>query len=503
MPPKWISYVSGIPALGDFLGTNGQGPGLALNALTGQLYYLVNDVPTAIPGGGGGGGSATWGSISGTLSAQTDLQTALNTKEPTISAGTSAQYYRGDKTWQTLNKAAVGLSAVDNLASSYLLARTNHTGTQASSTITLSATSKFLGRITAGSGTAEELTPTQATALLNPFTTTLQGLTPASGGGTTNFLRADGSWAAPPGGGSGTVTSVSVTTANGVSGSIANPTTTPAITLTLGAITPSSVVASGTLSGSNLSGTNTGDQTITLTGDITGSGTGSFATSIGANKVTLSRLAQVATATFLGRITAATGNVEALTGTQATTLLDTFTTALKGLAPASGGGTSNFLRADGTWAAPSGGADPWTYLTLASDFPTTSATAVDVTGLAFTPSANTIYEFEALLLARTATATVGPRAGVAWPTGGTDGVADITTPTSATANVRNFGNINAAVLAPVGGLPNTTQSWPVSVKGMFRAGASPSGTVKLQLASETAGTSVSLKAGSYLKYRII
>lgn len=38
-----------------------------------------------------------------------------------------------------------------------------------------------------------------------------------------------------------TVTNVSVVTANGVSGSVADPTTTPAITLTLGAITPSSV----------------------------------------------------------------------------------------------------------------------------------------------------------------------------------------------------------------------------------------------------------------------
>lgn len=63
------------------------------------------------------------------------------------------------------------------------------------------------------------------------------------------------------GGGSGTVTSVSVTTANGVSGSVATATTTPAISLTLGAITPSSVAASGTVTGSNLSGTNTGDET--------------------------------------------------------------------------------------------------------------------------------------------------------------------------------------------------------------------------------------------------
>jgi len=43
------------------------------------------------------------------------------------------------------------------------------------------------------------------------------------------------------GGGSGTVTDVSVVTANGVSGSVADSTTTPAITLTLGDITPSSV----------------------------------------------------------------------------------------------------------------------------------------------------------------------------------------------------------------------------------------------------------------------
>lgn len=73
------------------------------------------------------------------------------------------------------------------------------------------------------------------------------------------------------------------------------------------------------------------------------------------NTVTNAMLSQVATSTFKGRVTAATGNVENLTGTQATTLLNTFTSALKGLAPASGGGTTNFLRADGTWAAPAGG----------------------------------------------------------------------------------------------------------------------------------------------------
>jgi hypothetical protein len=38
----------------------------------------------------------------------------------------------------------------------------------------------------------------------NVFTSTDPGVVPLSGGGTTNFLRADGTWAAPPGGGGGT-----------------------------------------------------------------------------------------------------------------------------------------------------------------------------------------------------------------------------------------------------------------------------------------------------------
>jgi hypothetical protein len=72
----------------------------------------------------------------------------------------------------------------------------------------------------------------------------------------------------------GTVTSFGFTNANGVSGTVTNATSTPNLTVSLGAITPTSVAASGTVTGSNLSGSNTGDQTITLTGDVTGSGTG-------------------------------------------------------------------------------------------------------------------------------------------------------------------------------------------------------------------------------------
>ncbi len=89
----------------------------------------------------------------------------------------------------------------------------------------------------------------------------------------------------------GTVTSVSVTPTQGVTASVATSTTTPNISIGLGNITPTTVVASGNISGANLSGTNTGNQTISYSapnlslsggggsvaipqGDITGSGAG-------------------------------------------------------------------------------------------------------------------------------------------------------------------------------------------------------------------------------------
>jgi len=70
-----------------------------------------------------------------------------------------------------------------------------------------------------------------------------------------------------------------------------------------------------------LTGTNSGDQTIILTGDVTGSGTGSFSTTIGNNAVTLGKMAQITTNSILGRVTAATGNVEVLTAASVKSIL--------------------------------------------------------------------------------------------------------------------------------------------------------------------------------------
>ena len=84
-------------------------------------------------------------------------------------------------------------------------------------------------------------------------------------------------------------------------------------------------------------------------------GTATFPAAQLTGTISDAQLAPMATARIKGRVSAGTGAVEALTGTQATALLDAFASGAKGLAPASGGGTVNYLRADGTWAAPAGG----------------------------------------------------------------------------------------------------------------------------------------------------
>lgn len=60
--------------------------------------------------------NSTWSSWKKTTTDDqiSGFQAGIDSKEPTITAGSTTQYWRGDKSWQTLNKAAVGLSAVDN-----------------------------------------------------------------------------------------------------------------------------------------------------------------------------------------------------------------------------------------------------------------------------------------------------------------------------------------------------------------------------------------------------
>jgi hypothetical protein len=94
--------------------------GQTLPATTEQEFILVG--PGTFPNVGGGASITTTEELNALVSNGTywfigveiPINAAEGAFEPAIATGTTAQYWRGDKTWQDLNKAAVGLSNVDN-----------------------------------------------------------------------------------------------------------------------------------------------------------------------------------------------------------------------------------------------------------------------------------------------------------------------------------------------------------------------------------------------------
>ncbi len=90
----------------------------------------------------------------------------------------------------------------------------------------------------------------------------------------------------------------------------------------------------------------------------TGDATGSVALTIADDAVTYAKMQNVvADDVLLGNIAGAGGIVAEITGAQINLFLPVFTDALNGSVPLSGGGTTNFLRADGTWVTPAGSGD--------------------------------------------------------------------------------------------------------------------------------------------------
>lgn len=241
--------------------------------------------------------------------------------------------------------------------------------------ITSSGTLTLAGTLAIANGGTGQIT---ANASLN-------ALLPDQTGQSTKVLKTDGtnaSWQTDAMG--GTVTSVSVTTANGVSGVVATATTTPAITLTLGAITPLSVSAVGTVTGSNLSNTNTGD--VTLAGENYLSRTNQVITANAVNLTGTNVTGQLKAASF----PALTGDITTAGGALATTLatvnsnVGSFTFA------------SITVNAKGLITAASSGANPVTsgsvtntvQVAQTATATTTSTTFVNITGMSasITPS---------------------------------------------------------------------------------------------------------------------
>lgn len=126
-------------------------------------------------------------------------------------------------------------------------------------------------------------------------------------------------------------------------------------------VSSGAAVTVGQLAFTDLAGSVAASQMPALTGDVTTSA-GAVATTLANNAVTLAKMATMATASFHGRNTAGTGNVEVLSATTATAILnamvgDSGSGGTKGLVPAPSAGDAaavKFLKADGTWATPGG-----------------------------------------------------------------------------------------------------------------------------------------------------
>jgi len=110
----------------------------------------------------------------------------------------------------------------------------------------------------------------------------------------------------------------------------------------------------GNISASNLSGTNTGDQTITLTGYVTGSGTGSFATTGAANSVSNTILRDSSALSVIGRSANSTGDPADITASTDGHVLRRSGTTL-------GFGTVPFTSITGTVPVAQGGTNLTTY----------------------------------------------------------------------------------------------------------------------------------------------
>ena len=153
-------------------------------------------------GAGGADADAIHDNVAGEIVAITDKATPVAADHLLIE-DSAAGNAKKDITIASLETALEGLLNVNDLL-----------GTLTNAKMSNMAAGTLKGNNTGAGAAPLDLTATQATAMLNPFTSTLKGLTPLSGGGTTNFLRADGTWAAPAGGG-GSADQLRITRANG------------------------------------------------------------------------------------------------------------------------------------------------------------------------------------------------------------------------------------------------------------------------------------------------
>lgn len=200
-----------------------------------------------------------------------------------------------------------------------------------------------------------------------------------------------------------TATTLATVASAGTTGS---STAIPVITINAKGLTTSITTAAviapaGTLTGATLA-SNVLASSLTSVGTLTGGATGAgFTVALTTSTVTgnlpIANAPSIAANTVIGSI--AGGTAAALTKTQTTTLINTFTTSLSGAVPAPGSVAGNVLSDNGTWIAPTSGGTVTsvvcgaTTITTSGTCPTIAVVKVQhfsATGT-YTPSTGLVY----------------------------------------------------------------------------------------------------------------
>jgi hypothetical protein len=262
----------------------------------------------------------------------------------------------------------------------------------------------------------------------------------------------------------------------------------------LTAISAAGVISKAQPAFTNLSGSVVATQMPALTGDVTTSA-GAVATTIANNAVTNAKMATMANNTVKGNVSGGTAVPTDLTATQLTTLVNAFSSSLSGAAPASGGGTSNFLRADGTWAAPTVGGSVFSTAVRSTDSSLTNSTLGTDSSLSISLAPNTTHVVEGLLYWTNTVTTAGFQFGMQIAT------SPLVSPLTASvvwtvgddSIARNTGDI-------VNRLNTTTEL--IRVRGIVTVGSTGANlSVQCAQAVTDGSHATALKAGSYISTR--
>lgn len=214
------------------------------------------------------------------------------------------------------------------------------------------------------------------------------------------------------------------------------------------------------------------------------------------NIISNSMLSQVTSPIIKGRKTIGVGNVEDLTPVEVTSMLSIFTATEKGLVPMSGGGTTNFLRADGVFAQPiTVGRQMVTISNDVTNNNATGNTLQDVTGLSFNVVAGTIYRFYAIIPYTSVSTNNGSRWTINTPTYSFLSYISRYTLGSNSETVNFLGSPNLPLLCNNNSNVNENIA---TVEGVIKPLVN--GVVQIRFASEIGGSAIIAKAGASLEW---